>query len=252
MRILLSNDDGILAPGLAVLEKIARELSDDVWVVAPEVDQSGKGHSLSLHDPIRLRTIDDRHFAVSGTPTDCVIMAIRHIMPEPPDLVLSGINRGANIADDVTYSGTVAAAMEGTILGVKSIALSQSYAPDSARTPNWEASEVHGAAVIRRILAAGFPEGVLVNVNFPARAASDVTGIEVAAQCTRIESLIGVEERIDARDTPYYWIRYRRQWLNPAERTDMWALNQGAISVTPLRLDLTDQATLDDLRKAFD
>jgi 5'-nucleotidase len=251
MRILLSNDDGILAPGLAVLEKIARQLSDDVWVVAPETDQSGKGHSLSLHDPLRLRAIDDRHFAVSGTPTDCVIMALRNVMPEPPDLVLSGINRGANIADDVTYSGTVACAMEGTLLGVKSIALSQSYGPESGRMPNWEAAEAFGADVISRILASGIPEGILMNVNFPARVAAEVTGIEVTSQCTRIESLIDVEARVDARETPYYWIRYRRQWLNPAEKTDMWALNKGAISVTPLRLDLTDEAAAEKLRKAF-
>jgi 5'-nucleotidase len=251
MRILLSNDDGILAPGLAVLEKIARAISDDVWVVAPETDQSGKGHSLSLHDPVRLRQIDDRHFAVNGTPTDCVIMAIRHVLPEPPDLVLSGVNRGANIADDVTYSGTVAAAMEGTILGVKSIALSQAYAQDGSRSVDWEPAEVHGADVVRRILAGGIPEGVLINVNFPARTAAEVTGIEVTSQCTRIESLIGVEERIDARETPYYWIRYRRTWLNPADKTDMWALNKGAISVTPLRLDLTDQSSLDHLRQTF-
>ena len=126
MRILITNDDGIHAPGLAVLERIARELSDDVIVVAPETDQSGVSHSLSLNDPLRLREISPSHFAVKGTPTDCVIMGLRHILKDrKPDLVLSGVNRGQNIAEDVTYSGTIAAAMEGTILGVPSIALSQ-------------------------------------------------------------------------------------------------------------------------------
>lgn len=127
MRILLTNDDGIHAEGLAVLERIARQISDDVWVVAPETDQSGLAHSLTLSEPLRLRQIDARHFALRGTPTDCVIMGVRHVLPGAPDLVLSGVNSGANMADDVTYSGTVAGAMEGTLLGVKAIALSQEY-----------------------------------------------------------------------------------------------------------------------------
>jgi 5'-nucleotidase len=135
MRILCTNDDGIHAPGLKALEEIARQLTDDVWIVAPETDQSGVSHSLSLNDPLRLRQIGDRYFAVKGTPTDCVIMAVRHIMHESrPDLVLSGVNRGQNVAEDVSYSGTVAGAIEGTILGVPSIALSQASAPRSAGT----------------------------------------------------------------------------------------------------------------------
>ncbi len=128
MRILITNDDGIHAPGLTVCEDIARELSDDVWIVAPESDQSGVSHSLSLNDPLRLREVAPKHFAVKGTPTDCVIMGIRHIMEDnPPDLLLSGVNRGQNVAEDVTYSGTIAGAMEGTTLGVQSFALSQGY-----------------------------------------------------------------------------------------------------------------------------
>ena len=139
MRILLTNDDGIHAPGLGVLEEIARALSDDVWVVAPETDQSGVSHSLSLNDPLRLREIDERHFAVKGTPTDCVIMGIRHILDEKgADLVLSGVNRGRNAAEDVTYSGTVAGAMEGTVLGIPSFALSQAYSFSTKSLPLWE------------------------------------------------------------------------------------------------------------------
>src|SRR5580704_17534286 len=138
MRILLTNDDGIHAPGLTVLEEIAGALSDEVWIVAPETDQSGVSHSLSLNDPLRLREISERHFEVKGTPTDCVIMGARDIMKDMPDLVLSGVNRGRNCAEDVTYSGTVAGAMEGTVLGIKSIALSQAYAGASRHKPHWD------------------------------------------------------------------------------------------------------------------
>src|SRR3712207_2589224 len=153
MRILCTNDDGIHAPGLKTLEAIARALSDDVWVVAPETDQSGVSHSLSLNDPLRLREISERHFAVKGTPTDCVIMGIRQLMRENrPDLVLSGVNRGQNVAEDVSYSGTVAGAIEGTILGVPSIALSQAYGPGGRTAVKWACAERHGPRVIRRIL----------------------------------------------------------------------------------------------------
>src|SRR6201988_383023 len=139
MRILCTNDDGIHAPGLKVVEEIARALSDDVWIVAPELDQSGVSHSLSLNDPLRLRKIGECHFAVKGTPTDCVIMAARHILKgRPPDLVLAGVNRGRNAGEDVIYSGTVAGAVEGTILGIPSVALSQAYRSRSNQPPHWE------------------------------------------------------------------------------------------------------------------
>src|SRR5271157_3256996 len=176
MRILLTNDDGVHAPGLAVLEAIANELSDDVVVVAPESDQSGVAHSLSLSDPLRLREISPRHYAVKGTPTDCVIMAVRRIMADQrPDLVLSGVNRGQNVAEDVTYSGTIAGAMEGAMLGIPSIALSQAYGGAVGRPVlDWEASQAHAAPVIRTILAAGIAPGGLINVNFPACAAAEV------------------------------------------------------------------------------
>src|SRR5688500_17257833 len=167
MRILCTNDDGIHAPGLKTLETIARQLSDDVWVVAPETDQSGVSHSLSLNDPLRLREISDRHYAVKGTPTDCVIMGIRHIMHAArPDLVLSGVNRGQNVAEDVSYSGTVAGAIEGTILGVPSIALSQAYGPGGRNEVKWHCAEAHAARNVRRILVLGFARGSLVHLQF--------------------------------------------------------------------------------------
>src|SRR5271166_3551818 len=192
MRILLTNDDGIHAHGLKILESIARELSDDVWVVAPESDQSGVAHSLSLSDPLRLREISPRHFAVKGTPTDCVIMGVRKIMADNrPDLVLSGVNRGQNVAEDITYSGTIAGAMEGAILGVPSIALSQAYGGAMGRTAiAWGATETHAAPLIRRILAAGIPPGGLVNVNFPPCGADEIKGVAFTRQGQRNAELM--------------------------------------------------------------
>jgi 5'-nucleotidase len=251
MRILITNDDGIHAPGLAVMEDIARALTDDVWVVAPETDQSGKAHSLTLSDPLRLREIDGRHFAVRGTPTDCVIMGIRHILPARPDLVLSGVNRGANIADDVTYSGTVAGAMEGTILGVPSIAMSQAFGwKDGSEVP-WETARALGPEIVRKIVATGIPDGILMNVNFPNRSPETCQGIIVTSQGERNGDLIHVDERMDNRGNPYYWIAYRPKRLAPGEGSDLWALDQGAVSVTPLRLDLTDHGLRQTLQHAF-
>src|SRR6202008_448662 len=167
MRILVTNDDGIHAPGLAACEEIARALSDDVWVVAPEYDQSGVSHSLSLNDPLRLRKLGERHFAVKGTPTDCVIMGARHIMKDMPDLVLSGVNRGRNAAEDVLYSGTVAGAKEAAVLGIPSFALSQAYSSANRHQPFWDTASQHGPDIIARVLKTGIPRDVLVNVNFP-------------------------------------------------------------------------------------
>src|SRR5262244_2629208 len=168
MRILVTNDDGINAPGLDVCAEIARALSDDVWVVAPEFDQSGVSHSLSLNDPLRMRLVDERRFAIKGTPTDCVIMGVRHILEsKAPDLVLSGVNRGQNAAEDVSYSGTIAGAMEATILGIPSLALSQAYGPASREKPHWATALRFGPDIIRKVLAEGMPSNVLVNVNFP-------------------------------------------------------------------------------------
>src|SRR5690606_30699449 len=159
MRILLTNDDGIHAPGLEVLRRIAAELSNDVWVVAPETDQSGVSHSLTLNDPLRVRHVEERIWALRGTPTDCVIMGVRHIMPELPDLVLSGVNRGQNLADDVTYSGTVAGAMEGTLLGIRSIALSQCFSPEQRDNVPWKTAIAHGPELISRLAELALPPG---------------------------------------------------------------------------------------------
>jgi 5'-nucleotidase len=241
MRILITNDDGIHAPGLQACEKIARALSDDVWIVAPETDQSGVSHSLSLNDPLRLREVDDRRYAIRGTPTDCVIMGVRHIMKQKPDLVLSGVNRGRNAAEDVTYSGTVAGAMEGTTLGIPSFALSQAFGAATRHAPLWETSVAHGPDLIRRVLKLGIPADVLVNINFPDCLPGDVAGMAVCAQGKRDQELLRIDPRVDGRGNPYFWVAFERQMGDTRPGTDMRALAEKKIAVTPLRLDLTDE-----------
>ncbi len=241
MRILLSNDDGIHAPGLVSLEKIARQLSDDIIIVAPETDQSGVAHSLSLNDPLRLRKISDTRYAVKGTPTDCVLMGIHHVLGgKKPDLLLSGVNRGQNAAEDVTYSGTVAAAIEGTILGVPSIALSQAYGEKGRTEIRWEVAEAHAVGVIRRILTLGIPADSLVNVNFPDCDPAAVKGAVASVQGRRPAEFLRVMERHDGRGNPYYWLGFAHSKIEPHEGTDLWALRHQRIAVTPLKIDLSD------------
>ncbi len=253
MRILLTNDDGIHAEGLDVCEQIARALSDDVWVVAPEYDQSGVSHSLSINDPLRLREIGPRRFALKGTPTDCIIMGVHHLMKDgAPDLVLSGVNRGRNAAEDVTYSGTVAGAMEGAVLGIPSLALSQAYHAAARPNPHWETALKYGPDLIRRILAEGIPRDVLVNVNFPDCAPDAVKGIAITTQGKRDQEMLGIDERKDGRGNPYYWIAFkRRQSPKIRSNSDMSALAENRISVTPLRLDLTDESFMNRLTEVF-
>jgi 5'-nucleotidase len=254
MRILVTNDDGIHAEGLAVCEKIARAISDDVWVIAPEYDQSGVAHSLTLNDPLRLRQVDERKFAVRGTPTDCVIMGARHVLNgEVPDLILSGVNRGRNAGEDVIYSGTIAGAMEGTILGIPSFALSQSYKSRSNQQPYWETSLRFGPDIIRRALAQGLPQDVLLNVNFPDCPPDSVQGIAVTAQGRRRQERLHIDKRQDGRGNPYYWIAYVRQnFTKAADGSDLAALDERCIAVTPLKLDLTDEPTVTKFAKLFE
>ncbi|KIZ38856.1 MULTISPECIES: 5'/3'-nucleotidase SurE [Rhodopseudomonas] len=245
MRILCTNDDGIHAPGLKIVEKIARALSDDVWVVAPELDQSGVSHSLSLNDPLRLREVGPRHFAVRGTPTDCVIMGARHILlDKQPDLVLSGVNKGRNVAEDVVYSGTIAGALEGTILGLPSFALSQEFSPATRELPLWDTAVKFGPDILRKVIAAGVPKNTVININFPACAPDQVEGVRVTRQGKRNQGFLRVDERQDGRGNPYFWIGFERIAVvdMPAEGTDLAALAARHISVTPLRLDRTDEA----------
>ncbi|WP_020178460.1 5'/3'-nucleotidase SurE [Methylopila sp. M107] len=254
MRLLLTNDDGINAPGLAALEEIAREISDDVWIVAPEADQSGASHSISISDPLRLRELGDKRFAVRGTPSDCVIMGVRHVLGEKrPDLVLSGVNRGQNVAEDVTYSGTIAGAIEGTILGVRSIALSQNLNREREDLDDpFAVARSFGADVVRRILKAGeFGRDRLVNVNFPGCLPGEVKGIEITHQGQRDQELLKIERRVDGRGNPYFWIIFGQAEYKAVEGADLAAIRSGRISVTPLKIDLTDEVLVDRLKAAF-
>jgi 5'-nucleotidase len=247
-RILVTNDDGINAPGLKVLEKVARALSRDVWVVAPEIEQSGAGHSLTLRRPLQVRRISPRRFAVDGTPTDCVLLAVNHLIPKRrPDLVLSGVNRGGNMGEDVTYSGTIAAAMEATLLEIPAIALSQMRNGTNIR---WHTAEQHAPDVIRRLTALAWSPGVLMNVNFPHIAAGDVAGIEVVRQGRRAGGIEVVPIK-DPLSRPYLWIGDFLSDESLEKGTDLAATAAGAISVTPLHLDLTYDAMLGKLKKAF-
>jgi 5'/3'-nucleotidase len=250
MRILCTNDDGIHAPGLKVVEQIARELSDDVWIVAPELDQSGVSHSLSLNDPLRLREVGPRHFAVRGTPTDCVIMGARHILGETkPDLVFSGVNKGRNVAEDVVYSGTIAGALEGTILGLPSFALSQEFSVATREAPLWDTALRFGPPILRKVIDAGIPKNTVINVNFPACAPEDVAGIRVTRQGKRNLGFLKIDERRDGRGNPYFWIGFERAAAleAPEQGTDLAALAARYVSVTPLRLDRTDEAFSQEL-----
>jgi 5'-nucleotidase len=252
MRILVTNDDGIHAPGLEVAERIARSLSDDVWIVAPESEQSGASHSLTLTLPLRLREIDKRRFAVTGTPTDCVMMAVAHLMQDArPSLVLSGVNRGSNIADDVTYSGTIAGAMEGCALGIPSVALSQAYGFTEDKTVHWDCAEAHGPGVITKLVERGWPADVLMNLNFPDCAPKDVKSVEITEQGKRDLQTATLDRRIDGRGIPYFWIGFRRVRSNPPEGTDLRAIYEGRISVTPLHLNLTEFRVRESLKPLF-
>ena len=255
LRILVTNDDGIHSPGLEVAEKIARTLSDDVWVVAPETEQSGASHSLTLALPLRLRQIEKKRFAVTGTPTDCVMMGVAEILKgEKPALVMSGVNRGSNLADDVTYSGTIAGAMEGTALGIPSIALSQSYGFEEGYRIRWHCAERRGPDVVRRLVEIGWPEPqeVLMNVNFPDCEPEDVTGIEVTEQGKRDMQEAVMDRRTDLRRNTYYWIGFKRVRSNPMKGTDLSAIYAKRISVTPLHLNLTDYKAMQRLKGSLE
>src|SRR6202158_767547 len=253
MRILVTNDDGIHAEGLEICAEIGRALSQDVWVVAPEFDQSGVSHLLSLNDPLRLRAVGERRFAVKGTTNDCVIMGARHVINDRrPDLVLSGVNRGRNAGEDVIYSGTVAGAVEGTILGIPSLALSQAYLSHSKQPPHWDTAIRFAPDIIRRVLAQGIPRDVLINVNFPNCAPTEVKGIAVAAQGRRRQERLQIDAREDGRGNAYYWIAYvRSRAMPPSDGTDVSALAANRIAVTPLRLDMTDEPHLTKLAGLF-
>ncbi len=249
MKILLTNDDGIHAEGLTALESIARALSDDVWIVAPEVEQSGASRALTLSMPLRVRRLDDRRFAVDGTPTDCVMIAVQDLTEGKPDLVLSGVNRGQNIAEDVSMSGTVAGAIEGMVMGVPSIALSQAMRVfhDDERAP-YETAMAHAPGIIERLLEIGWPNDAVINLNFPCCGPDEVTAVEVTHQGFRGFNGAHAEKRTDPRGRDYYWMGFRNQAMTPPDGSDLAAIANNRISVTPLHIDLTHTRSLGKLR----
>ena len=253
MRILLTNDDGINARGLDLLETVARSFSDDVWVVAPTEEQSGAGHSLTLSQPVRVRRHDNRRFSVTGTPTDAVMLALAHIMKDsPPDLILSGINRGANLAEDVTYSGTVSAAMEGALAGVRSIALSQSYSREGmGDTVPFAAAEAWAERVLAPLVGFETPAGTLININFPPLPPEEIAGVRVCRQGIRDYGRLRLVQRKDPRGYDYFWFGLAPTVQTPGHSTDLEAIADGYVSVTPLHLDLTHDPSLATLADRF-
>lgn len=259
MRILITNDDGIAAPGLAVLTDIAKDIAGpegDVWTVAPAFEQSGVGHAISYTHPTLFSQLDQRIFAAEGSPADCVLAAIYEVFQgEKPDLILSGVNRGNNSAENVMYSGTIGAAIEGALQGVPSIALSQYMGAETRALENpFEAARDHGAAVIRKLLERGIWDAadyrIFYNINFPPCAGADVKGTRVAPQGFRRGSTFSTEPHISPSGKRFLWIRGGEQ--GPAEDGSDAALNlEGFITVTPLRCDLTAHDRLKELEAAL-
>jgi len=249
MRILLTNDDGIEAEGLACLERIARTLSDDVWVVAPATEQSGKGRGITLTEPLRINKLGEKRFAVTGTPTDCVVLAFSDILPGKPDLVLSGVNRGHNVGEDCSYSGTVAGALQGMAFGVRSIAISQSLERfHDEVVAHWETAETYAPGIIAKLLAQPSQPGVIMNLNFPARPPEEVKEVEVTVQGFRDIGEMFAEKRTDLRGRDYFWMSFRGAKQDHAAGTDLRAMDEGRISVTPLHIDLTHRTSVHDLK----
>jgi 5'-nucleotidase len=249
MRILLTNDDGINAPGMAVLEAIAARLSDDVWVCAPAEENSGAGHSLTLHQPVRLHELGPRRFAVTGTPTDAVNLALRKLFTEHmPDLVISGVNNGENLADDVTYSGTISAAMEAAMAGIPAVALSQAMR-DAGH--GFSAAEHWADKVLAPLIDLRMARRTVVNINFPPLPAEAVKGIRVVRQGFHDYARGSLIEGVDPRGRPYYWFGLHDIEHTLDHGTDLEAVSDGYISVTPLHLDLTHYASIGNLAEAY-
>ncbi|CAM2156420.1 5'-nucleotidase SurE 1 [Pararobbsia alpina] len=249
-RVLLTNDDGIDAPGLAALEAVAAEIAEEVWVVAPEHDQSGTSHSISLHSPLRVSQQGERRFGVAGTPGDCVVMAVRHLMLDaPPTLVLSGINRGGNLGVETMFSGTVGAAMTGLLLGLPSIAMSQTY-----RDPNrvrWDTSRALAPDVIRTLLAISHDAPTCLNVNFPDIDAADAGPLTPTRQGVGLIKSVNVLREVDPRGLPYHWLQFEREKRENAPDSETTVVASGRISVTPLHFDRTAEGTFDTLAAAL-
>ncbi|MEE3000041.1 MAG: 5'/3'-nucleotidase SurE [Pseudomonadota bacterium] len=252
-RILVSNDDGIDSVGIKKLEAIAKKLTKDVWVVAPKTEQSAASHSLTLRSPLRINKVGKNRFCVNGTPADCVLLSINKILKDaPPNLVLSGINYGSNICEDMTYSGTIAAAMEATLSGIPAIAFSQEVVGSKFnKNIDWSTAEDNSAKIIKKLVSITWPKDVLINVNFPPVPKTRVGGIEITREGRR---KIGDEivESYDPRGEPYFWIGAQKNSVGHSFGTDLAAINNNRISITPLSINLTHQVMKRKLRDVFE
>ena len=242
MRILVTNDDGIHSPGITALSKALAAIGE-VWIVAPDRERTAVAHAVTLHKPLRLHQLGPRTYAVNGTPVDCVNLALLKIMPKPPAIVVSGINKGVNLGDDVMYSGTVSAAMEGTILGIPSMAVSQ----EGMDTFRFDVGASYAVRVARLVLAHGLPEETLVNVNVPNRPRREMKGVRVTC-LSRRRFHNPIIEKLDPRGRKYYWIAGERISWSRSKDADHEAIEEGFVSITPIRLDTTHYGVLDQFR----
>lgn len=251
-RILISNDDSIHADGIKMLERIISSITPNVWVVAPETQMSAAGHSLTIHMPLRVKEYDKRHYSVSGTPTDSVLVGVQKIMKDiRPHLVLTGINHGQNTADDVTYSGTIAAAIEATLMGIPAIACSQDYDEHGGGKPDWSIAQEYLPKILEAFAGRGWKKNTLMSVNFPRRISGVVPEIRAVKQghYTMVDQ--EAVNLIDPRGRPYLWIGPPPPRDEQDQSNDMGALKAGHVTVTPLSLNLTDYETLKDLGEVF-
>jgi 5'-nucleotidase len=242
MRILVTNDDGIQSPGIVSLA-LALSAIGEVWVVAPDRERTAVAHAVTLHKPLRLHRVAPRTFSVNGTPVDCVNLALLKVMPKPPSILVSGINRGVNLGDDVMYSGTVSAAMEGTVLGVPSIAVSQ----EGQESFRFAVGASYAARVVRLVLEQGLPEETLLNVNSPDRPQRAIKGVRITC-LSRRRFHNPIIEKLDPHGLKYYWIAGKRVSWSRSKDADHEAIEEGMVSVTPIRLDSTHYGVLDRLR----
>ena len=246
-KVLLTNDDGFDAPGLRTLTEVAEELAEEVWIVAPNYDQSGTSHSLSLHSPLRISQKDERKYSVSGTPGDCVAIAVRHLMVSGrPDLILSGINRGANLGIETVFSGTVGAAMAGLLLGIPAMALSQAFNDRGA--VRWNTAQALAPKVIRQFAKGDWSQASILNINFPDVPVSEVGPIELTTQGTGLMDDVEVISAIDPRSLEYHWLSLRRSAREDVAGSETFAIEQGRVSVTPLQFERTNQNVLASLQ----
>ncbi|MBS0155476.1 MAG: 5'/3'-nucleotidase SurE [Nitrospira sp.] len=242
MRILVTNDDGIQSPGITALAHALAALGE-VWVVAPDRERTAVAHAVTLHKPLRVHHVAPRTYTVNGTPVDCVNLAVLKVMPKPPAIVVSGINKGVNLGDDVMYSGTVSAAMEGTILGVPSLAVSQ----EGQDTFRFKIGATYAARVARLVVEHGLPDETLLNVNIPDRTSSKMRGVRITC-LSRRRFHNPIIEKIDPHGRPYYWIAGQRVSWSRSKDADHEAVEDGYVSITPIRLDITHHGVVDQFR----